>query len=294
MRNLLEYGYWPNAALKLFITQACNLSCPGCYNNSLSFKVATDRASCLAAEQILSAMKDAREAFNTYSVEFSGGEPTLSPDLPRMIAYAKSIGFITRIVTNGTILGAYGPFKKYLDRLLPPEIAIMTAEERIGLLLNSGLDRVLFSIDNMHTMPDKDFDPESAKTQKVPISVVTNAIKILLDNKKGYLKEKNDDNQIGRYGMCIGMTANNEDYLPSILLVKEVMASVGATPVLSENEVLPKRWVTADGQEIRLNRNETASIGRGSNMNLANFKTLADLYSRNCYDFVPRSRSPLR
>ena len=28
------YGYWPNATLKLFITQACNLGCRGCFNQS--------------------------------------------------------------------------------------------------------------------------------------------------------------------------------------------------------------------------------------------------------------------
>lgn len=288
-----EYGFWPNATLKLFITNACDLNCRGCFNRSnLKASLQGIGIQSLSKEQLFTVMDDARSAFDTYAVEFSGGEPTLLPELPKLIAYAKSIGFATRIATNGTVLGAYGDFKKQLDEFLPSDISKLSAEERIKQLLDSGLDRFLFSVDNMHTMPDQEFRPGSMIAPKVPVSVVTNAIRILLRFGIGFPKE--DSNLLDRNGISIGMTASGSDYLPSLKLVEEVMQRVGAKPELKRGERLPKRWITDDGQEIRLNRNETADIGQGYRMDMAGFKGLKDFYSRNCYDFIPRSQSSVR
>jgi radical SAM protein with 4Fe4S-binding SPASM domain len=47
------------------------------------------------------------------TVSFTGGEPTLSPDLPELIAYAKSRRLRTNLITNGIRCGAVG----YAERL---------------------------------------------------------------------------------------------------------------------------------------------------------------------------------
>ena len=46
-------------------------------------------------------------------VIFTGGEPTLSPDLPRWIAYAKNVGMSARIISNGMMCSNY----PYIERL---------------------------------------------------------------------------------------------------------------------------------------------------------------------------------
>ena len=47
------------------------------------------------------------------TVSFTGGEPTLRPDLPDLIAYAKSRRLRTNLITNGRRCGATG----YAERL---------------------------------------------------------------------------------------------------------------------------------------------------------------------------------
>lgn len=289
-----EYGYWPNATLKLFVTEKCNLNCCGCFNRPfLRSATRTQGVQSLTKNQIVTCMDSARKTFNTHAVEFSGGEPTLRPDLPELISHAKSIGFTTRIVTNGSILGAFGAQKEQFDRLLSPELASTSAEERIAILIKSGLDRFSISVDNMHTIPDEESTPNTSNFPKVPVSFVINAIKILLDNRKWVPKNRTEGNILDRSRININMTASGKDYPPSLLLVKRVMEGAGAKPILSVGEKLPKTWVTDDGQEIRLYRNETAAIGRGINMDLTHFKSLEDIFSRNCFDFVPRSLSPV-
>lgn len=63
-------------------------------------------------------------------VDFSGGEPTIHPDLPRLIAAAKAIGFNTvGIISNGVRLS---------DR------------SYLLTLRNAGLDEILFSVHGSH------------------------------------------------------------------------------------------------------------------------------------------------
>jgi organic radical activating enzyme len=59
-------------------------------------------------------------------VTFTGGEPTLREDLPDLIAHAEKLGMVCGLLTDGTSLSE----KKYLD-----------------LLLQTGLDHILFNLD---------------------------------------------------------------------------------------------------------------------------------------------------
>ena len=78
----------------LSITPACNFKCKFCFPShdhcgSLSFEEQKELIKKLSA----SGMKE---------ITFVGGEPTLCPELPQLIMYAKRLGAITKLVTNGT------------------------------------------------------------------------------------------------------------------------------------------------------------------------------------------------
>ena len=59
-------------------------------------------------------------------VVFTGGEPTLRPDLPEIIAYAEKLGQVSGLLTNGLRLSEHD----YLEQLL-----------------NSGLDHIMLTLD---------------------------------------------------------------------------------------------------------------------------------------------------
>lgn len=77
-------------------------------------------------------LNEIQEGFNkifTYgcrTVNFTGGEPTLRPDLEEIIGYASRLGMWTSLVTNGSFL----------------------TRERIRGLKNAGLDNLLVSLDS--------------------------------------------------------------------------------------------------------------------------------------------------
>ena len=80
------------------ITAQCNLLCKGC-RYGRDFMV----GSRLPLELVRQALSDASEA-GVSTARFFGGEPLLHPDLPAMIAHARSLGMEAYITTNGTLL----------------------------------------------------------------------------------------------------------------------------------------------------------------------------------------------
>jgi uncharacterized radical SAM superfamily Fe-S cluster-containing enzyme len=83
------------------ITSRCNLSCPTC------FAEAKDRIYEPSLDQIRAMMLTLRtkSQIPCPAVQFSGGEPTLRPDLPDIIRMAKDYGFLQiQIATNGVLL----------------------------------------------------------------------------------------------------------------------------------------------------------------------------------------------
>ncbi len=81
------------------ITQACNLKCIHCYNDSRAGK-AQDELTTDEAKVVL----DDLASFDVPSVLFSGGEPLMRQDLFELIEHAGKLGLRTVISTNGTLL----------------------------------------------------------------------------------------------------------------------------------------------------------------------------------------------
>lgn len=290
-----EYGLWPNATLKLFVTKACNLTCTGCFNESnlryITRPDLRDHVAHLSSDEIVQVMVDARRSFDTYAVEFSGGEPTLDPNVPSYIQTAKDMGYVTRLTTNGTIFGATGAYRTQLEQFLPPPLQQLSGDELLTQYLEAGLDRVTVSIDTMHTMTDDEFRPDMTIAPRAPVSVVAATLRSLLEHGMGLYR--GDKSMLDRYGIQVNMTASGRDYEPSRALVEEVMSQVGAQPQWKKGQTLPKEWKTSDGQVIKLHRLEAAAIGYGNRVDNTAYKGLEDLFGRNCFDFVPRSRSKL-
>lgn len=94
---------------------ACNIRCVYCNVHGGDDQRLFDRT---YVEQIISQIFDWRQSHlprTELTLDFIGGEPTLHPDLPHLIAYAKRIGFQNILIcTNGLLLLRPG----YLDRLV--------------------------------------------------------------------------------------------------------------------------------------------------------------------------------
>jgi MoaA/NifB/PqqE/SkfB family radical SAM enzyme len=140
----------PKNTLQLFITNKCNLRCRGCfYAHKLDSK-----------EEM--AFSDYQRSIWTYYQNVSkiillGGEPTLHPDLPKIIAFNQNLFLPTTIYTNGINLkilngidlsdidirvGVYGSHKseKPLDKvstLLPITIVYMLRKDNVEELLKT-------------------------------------------------------------------------------------------------------------------------------------------------------------
>lgn len=103
-------------AVNYHLNKNCNFRCKGCYavfNDSPNVRgVMLPRNSMFAlVEAIAAAPLPASSSVR--KLTFAGGEPTLCPWLPDLIAHAKSQGLVTMVVTNGSRCDS-----RYLDRLV--------------------------------------------------------------------------------------------------------------------------------------------------------------------------------
>ena len=86
--------------VQLHPTRRCNLRCAHCYSSS-----GPRETSALAIDTLERFLADAvLEGFNGVAV--SGGEPLVYRELPRLLAFARSVGLQTSITTNGLLLDA--------------------------------------------------------------------------------------------------------------------------------------------------------------------------------------------
>jgi heme d1 biosynthesis radical SAM protein NirJ len=81
------------------LIRRCNLTCKHCYSISAD----KDFPNELSTETIFETMHDLRE-FGVPVLILSGGEPLLHPDIFKISAYAKKLGFYVGLSTNGTLI----------------------------------------------------------------------------------------------------------------------------------------------------------------------------------------------
>lgn len=121
----LNHGEFP-LNLNVEVTTRCNLACTFCAHSSLTGEQKFD----MPLEMYEHLMDEGRR-YDTPAANLNGlGEPMLVPELPRMIRMAKERDFLDVMFhTNGTLM----------------------TERQAEALIESGLDRIIFSVDS----PDK-------------------------------------------------------------------------------------------------------------------------------------------
>jgi len=95
---------------EIALTYRCQNRCTFCYASSPDRGKEVPEMTTAEVKHILDAIADDARV---PTVSFTGGEPTLRPDLPELIAYAKSRRLRTNLITNGLRCGANG----YVDKL---------------------------------------------------------------------------------------------------------------------------------------------------------------------------------
>lgn len=97
--HLLQFSSDKKPVVVWNVTARCNLTCLHCYAYS---EIAASRPDLTTAEGMT--LIDDLSAFGSPVALFSGGEPTIRPDLPELAEYAVSKGMRAVISTNGTLI----------------------------------------------------------------------------------------------------------------------------------------------------------------------------------------------
>ena len=111
--TLLDY---PGKVACTVFLQGCNFRCPFCHNSDLLFGEAHQP---ISEEDFLAFLKRRRGLLDAVCV--SGGEPTLHPDLPRLLAKVRALGYSIKLDTNGS---RPGMLSRLLDHGLVDYVAM--------------------------------------------------------------------------------------------------------------------------------------------------------------------------
>jgi radical S-adenosyl methionine domain-containing protein 2 len=79
------------------LTKSCNFNCKYCFA-----KFNDIQGKGLSKSEQIELIRQLAESGKFRKINFAGGEPTLVPHITELIQYAKSVGFETSIVTNGS------------------------------------------------------------------------------------------------------------------------------------------------------------------------------------------------
>ncbi|MBN2843227.1 MAG: radical SAM protein, partial [Sedimentisphaerales bacterium] len=97
--HLLQFSADKKPVVVWNITRRCNLRCHHCYSQSENLNYADELTTAQGFELL-----DDLAAYGSPVILFSGGEPLTRPDLPELIAHARSVGLRAVISTNGTLI----------------------------------------------------------------------------------------------------------------------------------------------------------------------------------------------
>ena len=125
------------------VTRLCNQRCRICSN--------PERDATLTLEQVRAMIDDFKRR-GYYGAIFTGGEPTLHPQLPEMIEYCVKSGLDCRVITNGQITARFEYLKRLYDaglRLMHVSVQSYREDMQAFLTQNpKSLPRVLKTIEN--------------------------------------------------------------------------------------------------------------------------------------------------
>lgn len=93
--SLIEY---PGKISTVLFTGGCNFRCPFCYNRNLV--LSPGELPNISEEEVLEYLRENRRLYQAVIV--TGGEPTLSQELPGFFSKVKKLGMLAGLETNGT------------------------------------------------------------------------------------------------------------------------------------------------------------------------------------------------
>ena len=94
----------------LEITQSCNLKCKHCYNfdrNNLASQ--SNLPQKFMDKEFAKSIIEQLASLNSLSLNITGGEPLLHPDILEIANHAKQNNFHLRVKTNGILLSSQFP-----------------------------------------------------------------------------------------------------------------------------------------------------------------------------------------
>lgn len=89
---------------EIAVTYRCNLACRFCYAGCGCRK--DEQHPDLPAAELKEILRMIKEEAEVPSVSFTGGEPLLRPEVPALVAHAKSLDMWANLITNGTLATA--------------------------------------------------------------------------------------------------------------------------------------------------------------------------------------------
>lgn len=100
IKGFLETSFidWPGRSCAVLFLGGCNFRCPFCHNHQLVLQPGELVSHDL--EEILARLRPLKNWLGGICI--SGGEPTLSPELPQLLARLRSEGFAVKLDTNGS------------------------------------------------------------------------------------------------------------------------------------------------------------------------------------------------
>ncbi|MBN1426118.1 radical SAM protein [Candidatus Fermentibacteria bacterium] len=88
---------------EISLTFRCNLRCQFCYAACRHVSEPAPKAE-MDTKTVKDVLRIIRQDAEVPSVSFTGGEPMLRPDLPDLVAYARSLDMRVNLITNGTLI----------------------------------------------------------------------------------------------------------------------------------------------------------------------------------------------
>lgn len=150
-------GKYQFESVRFYVTHACNSRCIYCdtYRNGEYRKMCF-----MDLKQAKELLRQVRELGCGY-IDFTGGEPTLYPELPQLLSYARSLGIKTEVTTNGLSGGDIHLLKcaAYADVF---NISLDTLDRELYAQIRGvdGLEKVLCSVDAVRKLrQDRCMDP---------------------------------------------------------------------------------------------------------------------------------------
>lgn len=146
----LSLADYPGKLAAVIFFAGCNLRCPFCYNSELVLPERMGGLQPVDSQAVLATLAE-RVGFLD-GVVLTGGEPTLSPDLPKLIRALKERGFLVKLDTNGTnpqvlegllraqlldyvALDIKAPFSRYHEYVGLPEAGKVVEAVRVSLTI---------------------------------------------------------------------------------------------------------------------------------------------------------------